>query len=324
MNQTSNSTMKITFWGVRGSYPLPGATTLRYGGNTPCVEIEAGAHSLILDAGTGIIGLGRSLLKRNRRNLHLLFSHVHHDHTQGLPFFAPAFVPGVKLNLFAPDIFTRDVLQVLAEVMQPPNFPITLRDLKADLTTATLRETDVILLHPNGESSILPALFCPANLPEGTLKIRCLRGYAHPGGIMLYRIEYGDSAVAYATDLEGYVGGDRRLAAFAQNADLLIHDAQYTSEHYWGLLPGMPATQGFGHSTPQMACQVAAAANVGTLALFHYDPNYEDMRLDALQAEGQRGFANTIAPHEGLQISLGAESALSPRVVSAGMPAPLG
>jgi ribonuclease BN (tRNA processing enzyme) len=131
------------------------------------------------------------------------------------------------------------------------------------------------------------------------------RSHAHPGGVHIYRIEYGGRSLVYATDIEGYVGGYRKLAAFAHGADLLIHDAQYSEEHYRGEMARMPSTQGYGHSTPQMACELAEAAAVRELALFHHDPNYTDETVAGLEVRARRDFPNVCAAYEGLIIHIG-------------------
>ena len=129
-----NDELRIKFWGVRGSYPTPGAGTVKYGGNTACVEICAGERTLILDAGTGIIPLGRELARRaaiEKRvlELMLLFSHLHHDHTQGFPFFVPAYMPNARLHIFGPDGTTESLKQVLEHNQSSETFPVRLRDM---------------------------------------------------------------------------------------------------------------------------------------------------------------------------------------------------
>jgi ribonuclease BN (tRNA processing enzyme) len=126
---------------------------------------------------------------------------------------------------------------------------------------------------------------------------------------MVYRIEWGSRAIVYATDTEGYVDSDRRLANFARGADLLIHDAQYAEEHYQGQIAGLPATQGWGHSTARMAAELACMASVQQLILFHHDPNYTDEQITAIQDKTRQVFSNTLAAYEGLVIQLQALAA---------------
>jgi len=308
-----NENLTVKFWGVRGSYPTPGQGTVAFGGNTACVEIRVGSQVVILDAGTGIIPLGREMSRQaaqDKRPIQavLLFSHLHHDHTQGFPFFSPAYNPASRLHLFGPGASEQALEELLAHNQQPPAFPVTLRDMNAAKEFHSLTETDVILMEADEVRLAKNGADCARGLC-----IRLMKSHAHPGGVFIYRIEWRGLSVVYASDTEGYVGGDRRLAAFARNADLLIHDAQYAEAHYHGQIPGLPATQGFGHSTPQMACELALAAGVKQLALFHHDPNYDDATLASLEAQAQELFPTAFSAREGLEVSLtarGQETAL--------------
>ncbi len=299
---TENFTIK--FWGVRGSHPTPGSDTVRYGGNTACVEINAGGHTLILDAGTGIIPLGRDLARRARqagKAIHatILFSHLHHDHTQGFPFFTPAYNPATRLHLFGPGASEQALEELLARNQMPPAFPVTLRDMNAAKDIRSLNETDILTFGADGPQPGKP------DSPD-SLSVRLMKSHAHPGGVYIYRVEWQGLSVVYATDTEGYVGTDRRLAAFARNADLLIHDAQYSEAHYRGL-NGWMSTQGFGHSTAPMACELAVAAGVRQLALFHHDPNYADDTVQELELQANALFPGAFAAREGLEVTLSAE-----------------
>jgi ribonuclease BN (tRNA processing enzyme) len=162
-----------------------------------------------------------------------------------------------------------------------------------------ITELDTIVLDENG---IRLTRGGGATLPEAVV-VRLMKSYAHPGGVYVYRIEWRGRSLVYATDTEGYVGMDRRLAAFAKGADVLIHDAQYSEEQYRGLKGFMP-TQGYGHSTPQMACEVAAAAGVKRLALFHHDPNYDDESVHDLEEQARATFKTAFSAREGLQVEL--------------------
>ncbi len=317
---SDTNTIKVKFWGARGSYPTPGEETVRYGGNTACVELTLAGQTVILDAGTGIIRLGRDLLQRSiqaQRSVRatLLFSHMHHDHTQGFPFFAPAFIASTRLDIFGPHTFERDLEQVLTHTMAPPFFPVTLGEMSASKHIQALYESQVVLLGSDGtDPQVLNAGEEPGSGAEDLVRVRILRSYAHPGGVMVYRIEWHDKAVVYATDTEGYTNIDRRLVEFARGADLLIHDAQYTEEHYLGLKPGTRATQGWGHSTYSMACDVARTAGVKRLALFHYDPNYPDALIAKTESDARRLFPGTFTPHEGMEILLESSRAVRSRV----------
>lgn len=298
-----NDNFTIKFWGVRGSYPAPGPDTVRYGGNTTSLEVRVGGHLIILDSGTGIIGLGKELNRRGvDKEAVLLLTHLHHDHTQGFPFFAPAFDSAFRLNIFGPDILNQSLEEALGSTMTPPNFPITIKDMHAEISIGEVGTSDVIVLGADG-----PHVYHSSRLPElneDQVRIRVLHSHAHPGGILHYRIEYRGKSFVFATDREGYVHVDRRLASFAHGADLLVHDAQYTEAHYIGQMPGQPTTQGFGHSTPQMAADVAHAAEVKNLILTHHDPNYSDEMLDQIAAQAPNWFPGTVLAKEGMCLDM--------------------
>lgn len=293
--------LRVKFWGVRGSYPTPGAETIKYGGNTASVEIRAGERTIILDAGTGIIPLGRELARTKRTGeILLLLSHLHHDHTQGFPFFVPAYLPNVKLHIFGPDGTHESMKNVLERNQSSETFPVGLRDMASSKDIQSVRKSQVIVWDEAGvrvaESTV--------GLDDEAVVIRIHKSYAHPGGVYVYRITWRGKSVVYATDTEGYVGMDRKLVQFARDADLLIHDAQYLEEHYRGQLAGFPSTQGFGHSTVTMACEVAAAAEVERLVLFHHDPSYNDSMVAGMERTAKNLFEDSIAAYEGLEFVL--------------------
>ena len=295
-----NKDFTVKFWGVRGSYPTPGASTVKYGGNTACVEVNAGGRTIILDAGTGIIPLGRELVKRNDLNLLILFSHLHHDHTQGFPFFVPAYIPKARLHIYGPGGTAETVKHVLEHNQSSDTFPISLRDMAANKEIQSLRESQIILWDEDGIQVVESA---PNPSPEAVV-IRIHKSYAHPGGVYHYRITYQGKSIVYATDTEGYVGMDRKLVNFARDADVLIHDAQYSDEHYYGSLAGFPSTQGYGHSTATMAGELAASAEAGQLILFHHDPSYADDWVAAQERSAKRVFSDASAAYEGMSLSL--------------------
>jgi phosphoribosyl 1,2-cyclic phosphodiesterase len=293
--------LKVKFWGVRGSYPAPGAGTVKYGGNTASVEVRAGNRTIILDAGTGIIPLGRDLVRTKRvGEILILFSHLHQDHTQGFPFFVPAYLPGTRLHIYGPDGTHESMKNVLERNQSSETFPVGLRDMASAKDIQAVRDSQVIVWDEAG----VRVLESASGLADEAVVIRIHKSYAHPGGVYAYRITWRGQSVVYATDTEGYVGTDQRLAKFAQDADVLIHDAQYLDEHYWGQLEGFPSTQGFGHSTVTMACEVAAAARVGRLILFHHDPAYSDDMIAGLERTAQSLFAESVAAYEGLELDL--------------------
>lgn len=292
--------LRVKFWGVRGSYPAPGAGTVKYGGNTACVEIHAGDRTIILDAGTGIIPLGRELARRRALEVILLFSHLHHDHTQGFPFFLPAYMPNARLHIFGPDGTNESLKNVLEHNQSSETFPVSLREMAAWKEIQSVRESQVIVWSDAG----IRVTESTSGVNEDALVIRIHKSYAHPGGVYIYRITWRGKSIVYATDTEGYVGTDRRLVNFAKNADVLIHDAQYLEAHYRGQLAEFPATQGYGHSTAMMACEVAFASQAGQLILFHHDPSYSDAMVAGMEATAKAQFAEVRAASEGLEIDL--------------------
>jgi phosphoribosyl 1,2-cyclic phosphodiesterase len=293
--------LKVRFWGVRGSYPTPGTGTIKYGGNTSSVEVQAGERTIILDAGTGIIPLGRELARAKRSSeILLLLSHLHHDHTQGFPFFVPAYLPNAKLYIFGPDGTHESMKNVLERNQSSETFPLGLRDMASSKDIQAVRESQVIVWDEAGVRLAGPA----DSLSDEAIMIRIHKSYAHPGGVYVYRITWHGKSVVYATDTEGYVGTDRKLVQFAKDADVLIHDAQYSEEHYRGQLAGFPATQGFGHSTVRMACEVALASKAGQLVLFHHDPSYSDEMVAGMEATAKSLFEDSVAAYEGLEIDL--------------------
>lgn len=299
--------MKITFWGVRGSYPVPGKRTMGFGGNTACVELRAGEQRIVFDAGTGAIGLGQAWMREFRQNRQaitatFLFSHLHHDHLQGFPFFSPAYMPTTTLHLIGTSLSGHTVREALTAEMQPPAFPLTLNDLQSTKRMIALSEREAVTLDEDGTPRVGMSVFT-ADDPQRVV-IRCLRSSAHPGGVAIYRVNWRGLSVVYATDTEGYANMDQRLINFASGADLLIHDSQYLDDHYLGRRPGFPTTQGYGHSTVSMACELARAAGVRRLALFHYDPAYDDTTIEEMQTLAQTHFHGAFAPREEQEVCL--------------------
>lgn len=295
----------VRFRGVRGHHPTPGATTVRYGGNTPCVEVWAGGRLIILDAGTGLISLGEDLIAWHRETKRpivatVFFSHTHHDHTQGFPFFVPAYLGTSTLYVFGPRTFDQDLEMALARAMLPPSFPRSLDELAAFKVISNIDENEAILIGPEHEPQIRNVHRNQIEVTPDTVRVRVLKSTFHPGGgTSVFRIEWNGKSMVYASDTEGVVGGDTGLIRFARRSDLLIHDAQYTDKEYIET-----PKQGWGHSTPEMAAMVADRARVRQLVLFHHDPSHDDDRLDQMEAAAQQQFANTTMAREGLTLRL--------------------
>ena len=299
----------VRFRGVRGSYPVPGETTSRVGGNTACVEVWAGGRLVIIDAGTGIIGLGKDLMrkylacgKKEPIVATMLFSHTHHDHTQGFPFFEPAYEGTSVLYMFGPKTFYEDIEEALSRAMLAPTFPVALEELKSLKVMSNIEESEVVVLDKGRDLHILNVYRDEREDSPDAVEIGVMRSYAHPkGGVSVYKISWAGKSMVYASDTESYVGGDTRLIEFARGTDLLIHDAQYTNEEY---VTGPIPKQGWGHSTPEMAIAIAQAAKVKKLVLFHHDPSHDDDILAEIEKKAQEAFPNTILAYEGLTIEL--------------------
>ena len=264
--------MLVRFWGTRGSIARPGLSTVRYGGNTSCTEVRSSGGTLVvLDCGTGALGLGQALVKAGPPvHGHMLIGHTHWDHIQGFPFFAPLFISGNEWHIYGPRGVDASLRESLSGQMQYSYFPVTLDDLGA-----TLHYHDLV---------------------EGTLElgdIRVTTRYLnHPALTLGYRLEADGVSVVYCTDHEAYAthrpdknlvplaGEEIRHAQFISGADLLIHDAQYTSAEY-------AAKKGWGHSTPEYAVDSAVSAGARRLALFHHDPMRSDEAIDELLARAR-------------------------------------
>ncbi|HEY5615368.1 MAG TPA: MBL fold metallo-hydrolase [Bacteroidota bacterium] len=271
--------MKLKFWGVRGSIPTPGKHTVRYGGNTPCLELRLDDDELIiLDAGTGIRSFGDHLINTGESiQAHLFITHPHWDHIQGFPFFKPAFIPGNELTIVGTERHDKKLHEIIAEQMNKIYFPIQLNELNAKIKFQTVGEGDKI--------EVFGALVTTAYMN-------------HPGFTVGYRIEYKGKTIVYISDNEPYDReaakrltnfeqlvkekfeqntGDpnQRVYDFCKNADVLIHDATYTPEEYIDRV-------GWGHSHYLFTLRVATEANVKRLYLFHHDQNHSDDKVDEI------------------------------------------
>lgn len=306
------SDFKVKFRGVRGSYPVPDKDFLNYGGNTSCVEVNVGGHLIILDAGTGLIDLGNELMRnyigsgstitdRTPVNATILLSHIHQDHITGIPFFKPIHLASTKLNIFGGGAQDEMLEDELAELLFTKTFPLDLGDIAAELNIADLNETNYIILR-HGQSPVLTRVceFYSTESQSEDVVISCYKSFAHPqNGVYIYKISYKGKSLVYATDKESYSGGDKKLIKFARNCNLLIHDSQYTTEDYLSLYS---PKQGFGHSTFEMALDAKKQINAEKLVFFHYDPAYDDDKLD----EVSQAYCNdgVIMAREGLEFEL--------------------
>lgn len=289
--------MQVRFWGTRGSLAKPGARTVRYGGNTSCVEVRSASGArLVFDCGTGGHELGQSIMREGKPSRgHMLISHTHWDHIQGIPFFAPFFVPGHRWDIYAPQGFGESIKDTLAGQMEYTYFPVTTDAFGADVRYNNL-----------GEGSFV--------VEDFVVSTRYLN---HPALALAFRVECDGAVLVYACDHEPHdgalahgsttlTGEDLAHARFMDGADLIIHDAQYLVDEY-------DAKRGWGHSTVDYAVTVARAAGAKRVALTHHDPMRSDDEIDAtiarLREQAGEGGPEIVGAAEGLVFELGTGAA---------------
>jgi phosphoribosyl 1,2-cyclic phosphodiesterase len=285
--------MRARVWGCRGSVAVPGTDTVKYGGNTSCVEVRlASGHALVLDAGTGMRPLGVSMQEDPPVELHILLTHLHLDHLQGLGFFRPLFSPGLEIHVWGPSSPVQNLAERIAMYLSPPLFPVRLEDVPSHLTFHDAPEEPVAI---------------------GSATIRAAK-VTHQGPTVGYRIEEGGRTLVYLPDHEPSPGSDLRTVPaawmsghdIARDADVLLHDAQYR-DHEYG------AHVGWGHSSIASVMEFAYKANVDQLVLFHHDPYHTDGELEDLLVEARGkwpGMENRVRlAYEGMTIVLDKEGA---------------
>ena len=305
------SEFSLKFRGVRGSYPISSKDFLEYGGNTACVEVNVGGHLIILDAGTGMISVGDELMEkyitsgftpeeRTPVRATVLLSHIHQDHIQGFTFFRPLHLKSTVLSVFGSVCEEENLSDELSNVLFGKTFPLDLGDIAGKLDIKNITSNDLIILRHGSEPIICKS---QENILPDNVVISCYKSYAHPqDGVMIYKIYYKGKSVVYATDKESYLGGDKKLADFARNSDILIHDAQYTTEDY---LNQYSPKQGYGHSTFDMAVEAQRQSNAGKLVFFHFEPGYDDEKLNRINEHYSQKFPdNVIMAKEGLQLEI--------------------
>lgn len=270
--------MQIRFWGVRGSIASPGKDTSDVGGNTSCVEVVCGKTRLVLDAGTGLRGLGNALAKEEEPlALTLLLSHYHWDHIQGLPFFLPVYKKSTELAIVGGSNGLMSVREALEHQMTAPVFPVRLDEVGARIKTCEVKPGELFVV--------------------GNATIRVGKGN-HPGGAVVYRIEHEGKSLVYATDTEHYACVDPALRALCEGADVLVYDSQYTPEEY-------KSKVGWGHSTYVAGAELARSSGVGTYVLYHHDPMRTDEGVRHLEARARELFPASVAAREGMSFEVG-------------------
>ena len=264
--------LTVRFLGVRGSIATPGMAA---GGNTACLEVVAGDTRIILDAGTGLRTLGTERMQQGIRHSTILLSHLHWDHVAGLQFFTPVYVPGHRVEIASGPNGVMSHDAAIRSLFKAPFFPVEFDDLGGNVITRELR--------PNDRFEI------------GGITVTMAR-LNHPDPVYGYRLEHAGQSIVYATDTEHFSCVDPTLKKLAAGADILIYDAQYTPEEY-------PAKVGWGHSTWEAGAELARAAGVPQLVLFHHDPGRTDAQLNALEAAAAAALPGTVAAREGMVLS---------------------
>lgn len=277
----NDAAITLRVWGARGSLPTPGPSTVRYGGNTLCVEVRCGPHLLILDAGSGLREFGLALAASGvPADADILLSHTHLDHICGLPFFAPMFDPKARLRFWGGHLLPPNGIErALSRSWRAPLMPDLDKAFRAGLWFHDFTPGVAFSLHPG------------LNIATAVLN--------HPGKSIGYRIEWAGSSVCYLTDTEQPAHGvDQDIVRFVTGTDIMIYDASFTDEEY-------QTRVGWGHSTWRAAADVADAARVGRLVLFHHDPGHDDAMMDTIAQAIEARRPGSLVAMEGMRLRAG-------------------
>jgi ribonuclease BN (tRNA processing enzyme) len=302
-NAKNGARFRLKFWGVRGSYPTVDPATLEVGGNTACVEVDVDGRRLIFDAGTGIIGLGKEICDTpNPAPAYIFLSHTHIDHVMGLCFFEPLLTPKGRSFILGPGSNPGALTRSLRHLTHSHLFPVSLDELKGKKEIFSLAGGEVMRFGAPGRRPKIELPRSSNGVLANELTITTCKSAAHPlNGVMLYRVHYRNKSFVYATDIEQQEGGYPEIIEFIRGADLLIHDAQYLDAEYCSR---DKPRKGWGHSTVDLAAEVAQKAGVKRLALFHHEPTHDDKTMEKIGRHAKRLFHNTVVAHEGMQIDL--------------------
>ncbi len=273
----------VKFWGVRGSIPTPGKDTIRYGGNTSCIEMRIAGKRLVFDGGTGIRELGEEMMQEIPVEAYIFFTHYHWDHIQGFPLFAPAFTQGNCFHIYGtipPE--GESMKKHFIERVLHYNSPVPLNGMQANLQFYELQ---------HGQKMMLDDI----EIETGSLN--------HPNTAIGYRVTWDGRTVVYCSDTEHFPDRlDESVVNLARNADILIYDAMYTNDEYHH---PKSSKVGWGHSTWQEAIKVAEAAGVKEVVIFHHEPTHSDDDLDKIAEKVKAVFPKAVMAREGLSLSVG-------------------
>ena len=273
----------VKYWGVRGSIPAPGPKTQRYGGNTTCLELQAGDHTIAIDGGTGVRLFGKSLFARLPVNVTFLMTHLHWDHVQGFPFFAPFLIPGNTFQIYSAHHNGGNIHDVLKQLMAQPAFPISMDAFQSEVNFDFINAGDTLRF--------------------GDLVVKTML-LNHPGGVIGYRFEYGGKVFVHASDWEHPTDGslDEEFVEFIRDADYMSVDATYTEDEYHGRQG--PRRVGWGHATHDECIRHGRAGGVKHTILTHHEPERSDADLDALANDVYGGQDDVSFSSEGRIIQL--------------------
>ena len=274
---------KVKVWGVRGSFPTPSAEFLQYGGNTSCISVQRGKHLVVLDAGSGFIGLGDHLPPENPKRMDLLFSHLHMDHCLGLFGCRLMHDPEMEIHLYGAAQEGRSFEQNLNDLIRPPYWPMGLRDFPASIRIHEISPGECFVL--KGEAG-----------DSGDIKVYTLRGN-HPNQSLLYRLEAGGESIVYGLDCELTEEIRPSLRDFSRNCGLLIWDACFTEED-------LAKHRGWGHSSWEQGISLGREAGAGTVLMTHYSSKYTDTLLQTQEELAARADSLCRFAREGMEIRL--------------------
>jgi phosphoribosyl 1,2-cyclic phosphodiesterase len=277
----SVETLTVRFWGVRGSFPVSNPGCQRYGGNTSCVEVRLGKRLFVIDAGSGLVGLGRQLATEGPRDVDILFSHLHHDHVAGLPFFEPLLMEGSHIRTHVGNLEGEDARASLDRMFAPPLFPLRLDDLPGRISYVGFRAGETL------------------TFPDGCVVKTC--PLDHPNGATGYRFEHAGRVLCFVCDVEHREGEPApELVTFVTGADLVIYDAMFGEAEY-------EAFKGWGHSTWQAGVRLCKAGGARVLAAFHHHPSADDHRLDAIESSLAAALPGSFCASEGETVVLSSQ-----------------